>query len=104
MTVGVNGDECRHRMTRLRRSRNGGRAAGMASAAIIIDRAEGPGITAVVRSTLVLMLVLVVTKVLSGSAGLMLAVDSHRRPGGLERQEYEQENGEPAMHAADCSS
>ena len=55
-------------MTHLRRSRDGGNAAGMARAAIIVDRTERRGFTAVVMPGIGLMLVLVVAEMLSGSA------------------------------------
>ncbi len=51
-----------------------------------------------------LMLVLVVTEVLRCGVRFVLAIAGHRRPGELERQKNEQENGKPATHAADSSS
>jgi len=45
-----------------------------------------------------MMLMLVMPEMLCGSAGFVLAIGCRRCPGQLERQEDQQENGEPATH------
>lgn len=47
-----------------------------------------------------LMFVLVMTDVLRCRAAFMLAIAGHCRPGKLERQEKQQEDGQPTSHGA----
>jgi hypothetical protein len=42
-------------------------------------------------------------EVLRRSVRFVLTIAGHRRPGELERQENEQENGKPVAHAADIN-
>ena len=51
-----------------------------------------------------LMLVVMMTEVLRGRPGLVLAIAGHRRPGKLERQENEKKDSEPAAHEANSIS
>ena len=50
-----------------------------------------------------MVLVFMVTKMLRGHAGLVLAIASDCRPGELEWQENEQEDGKPATHDGHCN-
>lgn len=77
-------------------------AAGMASRAVPIDPAtQGFGI---VRATIIgMVLMLMVSKMLGCGASFVLAISSHRRPGKLERQKNEQDDGKPAAHFEDSN-
>ncbi len=67
----------------------------MTGGAIIVDTGNRTicGLGAIIS----LMLVLVVTEVLRRS-DFMLAIGRSHRPGNLDRQNNQQENGEPATH------
>ena len=71
----------------------------MTGDAIAVDATtQGFGIRRALLIGSGLMLVVMMTKVLCSRPGLVLAITGHRRPGELERQENEKEDGEPAVH------
>ena len=77
----------------------------MAGDAIAVDAAtQGFGIGRALLIASGLMLVIVMAEVLRGGPGLVLAIAGHRRPGELEGQENEQEDGKPAAHGANSIS
>lgn len=53
--------------------------------------------------TIGMVLVFMMADMLRGRAGLVLAIASDRRPGKLERQKNEQEDGKPATHDGHCN-
>ena len=71
----------------------------MTGDAIAVDATtQGFGIRRALLIGSGLMLVVMMTEVLCSRPGLVLAITGHRRPGELERQENEKEDGEPAVH------
>lgn len=86
-----------HRNVRQRRSATG--VTGEAISVYTATQSLGVGGISAVR----LMLVFMVAEMLRGRAGLVLAIASNRRPGELERQENEKEDGKPATHDGHCN-
>lgn len=79
----------------------------MAVSAVEIVAAErlAGTITIGLRGTRVgMVLVFVVAKVLSSCPTFVSAIAGHRRPGELERQQAQHEDGEPTTHDEKCSS
>lgn len=73
----------------------------MAGAAVVVDAARQLRVGRAVvclRSGIGLMLVFVMAEVLCRPLCFVLAIAGNCRPGELERQEYEQEDGEEAAH------
>lgn len=77
----------------------------MTGDAIAVDATtQGFGIWRALKIGGGLMLVVMMTEVLRGRPGLVLAIAGHRRPGKLEGQENEKKDREPATHGPDCIS
>ena len=79
----------------------------MAVSAVEIVAAErlARNVTIGLRGTRVgMVLMLVVAEVLGSYVTFVSAVAGHRRPGELERQQDQHEDGEPATHSEKCSS
>ena len=75
----------------------------MAGDAIAVDAAtQSFGIRCALLIGSGLMLVVVMAEVLRSGPGLVLAIAGHRRPGELEWQKNEDENGKPTTHGPDC--
>ena len=77
----------------------------MTGDAIAVDATtQGFGIRRALMFGSGLMLVVMVAEVLRSRPSLVLAIAGHRRPGELEGQENEQEDGKPAAHGANSIS
>jgi hypothetical protein len=70
----------------------------VADTAVTVGATGRVGICFVTVANIGLVLVIVMTEMLSGSACLMLAIDANRRPSELKRQKYQQENSKEATH------
>ncbi len=70
----------------------------MTGATVGINSPIGCWAAAVCVAGIGLVLMLVVPKMLYGATGFVLAIDGACRPTELQRQEYQEENGEPAIH------
>jgi hypothetical protein len=78
-------------------AQHGDAASGMARTAIAINAARELRV-GIVLILACLMLMVVMTKMLSLTFGLMRAISRHRRPTQLERQQDQQENNKQATH------
>lgn len=76
----------------------------MAGATVVVDTASQFAVRDTIAVGIGLMPVFVMAEMLRACVCFVLTIARHCRPGELEGQEYEQEDGEPAAHGADSIS
>lgn len=76
----------------------------MTGATVVVDTASQFAVRDTIAVGIGLMLVFVMAEVLRARVCFVLTIASHCRPGELERQENEQEDGKPAAHGRDYIS
>lgn len=76
----------------------------MTGSTVVVDTASQFAVRNTIAISIGLMLVFVMAEVLRACVCFVLAIASYCRPGELEGQENEQEDGKPAAHGANSIS
>lgn len=76
----------------------------MTGAAVVVDSACQLGVRNTIVAGISLMFVFVMAEVLGCGVRFVLAIAGYCRPGELERQKNEQEDGKPTAHTVNSSS
>ena len=76
----------------------------MTGATVVVDTASQFAVRDTIAVGIGVMLVIVMAEMLRACVCFVLTIASHCRPGELEGQENEQEDGKPAAHGANSIS